>query len=243
MICVLLAAGYATRLYPLTKNFPKALLQVGGKTILDRILENVDRSCSVDRYVLVTNSRFAGIFRDWAESASYACPIEVLDDGTDTVENRRGAVGDLIFAMEEKSLDDDLFVMAVDYFVDFTLGDFVRYAIGKNASCILRYEEDDVSVLRKSGVMTVDVDDRIVRMEEKPEDPFDVWCAPPFYYYTKRDLPLIRTSVACGCPKDAPGNLAKWLAEQTAVYAMVMPGRHYDIGDLESYHDVQAQFS
>ncbi len=243
MICVLLAAGYATRLYPLTTNYPKALLKVGKQTILDRILGNVDQSCAVDRYVLVTNSRFAVVFNEWAEHASYSAPIEILDDGTDTVENRRGAVGDLIFAMMEKSLNDDLLVMAVDYFVDFSLGDFVQYAIDKDASCILRYEENNISILRKSGVMTVDGDDRIVRMEEKPDNPFDVWCAPPFYYYVKRDLPRIMTSLANGCPKDAPGNLAKWLSERTAVYAMFMPGRHYDIGDLESYHDVQSQFS
>lgn len=243
MTCVLLAAGYATRLYPLTTNYPKALLKVGNKAIIDRILENVDRSCNVDRYVLVTNNRFAGIFNGWAKSVSYSAPVVVLDDGTDTVDNRRGAVGDLIFALDQLALDEDLFVMAVDYFVDFDLGRFVQYARIKDASCILRYEEDNISILRKSGVMSVDTDDRIIRMEEKPEEPFDVWCAPPFYYFVKKDVPLIRDSTSLGCPKDAPGNLARWLSERAPVYAMLMPGQHYDIGDLESYYEVQAQFS
>ncbi len=243
MICILLAAGYATRLYPLTKNTPKALLQVGDKTVLDRILENVDASCNVDRYVLVTNSRFAHIFTDWSVCAAYSAPIEILDDGTDTEEHRRGAVSDLLFAIEEKALFDDLLVMAVDYFVDFVIGDFVQYAREKNASCILRYKENDVSILRNSGVMSVNTDDRIIHMEEKPAEPFDVWCAPPFYYYVKRDLPLILRSVSLGCPKDAPGNLAKWLSEQTDVYAMLMSGRHYDIGDLSSYYNVQKEFA
>ena len=242
MVCILLAAGYATRLYPLTRNFPKALLEVGGRSILDRVLENVDAHCSPDRYVLVTNHRYAGIFEDWALRARYSVPVEILDDGTDSDETRRGAVGDLLFALEEKGIEDDLFVMAVDYFVDLDLARFVHYARSKNASAILRYEEDDKAVLQKSGVMSVDAEDRILRMEEKPAEPFDVWCAPPFYYFAAKDLPLIRRSVAEGCPKDAPGNLAVWLSRKTPVYAMLLPGMHYDIGDQESYRSIRALF-
>ena len=242
MTCILLAAGYATRLYPLTKDFPKALLDVAGKTILDRVMENLEDGCEISRYVIVTNSRFAGHFSTWAERAKYSRPVTVLDDGTDTPENRLGAVGDLLHTIQNLGLDDDLFVMAVDYFVDFRFEDFIRYFREKDASCILRYEEHEPKILRKAANMSVDGEGRILRMEEKPETPFDIWCAPPFYLYARRDLPLISGSIAQGCPKDAPGYLAAWLSERACVYAMVMPGRHYDVGDIESYRLVQEQF-
>ena len=243
MTCILLAAGYATRLYPLTKNFPKALLDVGGKTILDRITENLEDGCGIDRYVIITNHNFYGHFSRWAEGASLSASVTVLDDGTDSAENRLGAVGDLLFADKTLGLEDDLFVLAVDYFVSFPFRDFVRYFREKRASCIMRFEEHDTAMLRKAAAMTVDGEDRILRMVEKPAEPFDIWCAPPFYLYDRKDLPLIRRSVSSGCGKDAPGSLAAWLSGETAVYAMQMPGMHYDVGDLESYREIQKQFS
>ncbi len=242
MTCVLLAAGYATRLYPLTKDFPKALLNVAGKTILDRVMENLENGCEADRYVIISNHRFAEHFRAWAEKAKYSVPVEVLDDGTVSAEDRLGAVGDLIYTIETLGLEDDLFVMAVDYFTEFALADFVKYFRRKQTSCVLRYAEQNVEILRSAAVMRVDGEGKVLNMQEKPAEPFDIWCAPPFYLYAKKDLADIKNALNLGCHKDAPGHLAAWLSGRVPVHAMEMWGERYDIGDLESYAAVCRKF-
>lgn len=242
MICAVLAAGYATRLYPLTENFPKPLLKVREKTILDWLLDDIDKTCEVGRYVVISNHKFADHFRDWAEGATLSAPIAVLDDGSVSNETRLGAVRDIQFAIDSVGADEDMLVIAGDNVLDFSLGRFVDYARSADASCLMRYRETDVKRLKKCGVMEIGEAGRVTRMEEKPEIPFSAWCTPPFYYYKRRDLPLIREAIDAGLNVDAPGSLMAWLAEKTAVYAMEMPGKRYDIGNLESYGMVCAAY-
>ena len=236
MKCLILAAGYATRLYPLTKDFPKPLLKVGDRTILDWLVQDVASEGSVDQYIVVTNHRFAGHFEEWA--AGSELPITVVDDGTDTNETRLGAVRDIEFAVEKLSLDDDLLVLAGDNVLDFSLTAFIRYASGKGASCLMRYWEGDPKRLTKSGVCEVDANDRLLSFEEKPAIPKSNWCAPPFYFYVRGDVHRIVEAIADGCATDAPGSLAAWMCRHSAVYAMEMPGSRYDIGNIESYEAV-----
>lgn len=240
MKCLFLAAGYATRLYPLTENFPKPLLDVQGKTILDWLIDDLDRSGMIDGYAVVTNHRFAPHFEAWA--AKKQQKITVVDDGTSTNETRLGAVRDVLFAVAAMGWDDDLLVIAGDNLLDFSLTEFVAYAQQKNASCVMRYYEADEKRLIKCGVVTVDETDRILRMTEKSSTPETHWCTPPFYYYTKDDARLVEKGIAAGCGTDAPGSYIAWLCTQTPVYAMQMPGSRYDIGDLESYTQVQASY-
>lgn len=235
MICAVLAAGYATRLYPITENFPKPLLKVGEKTILDWLLTDIDLKFDISKYVIISNHKFAEHFRNWAATAAYSAPIVVMDDGTSSNETRLGAVRDVQFAIEREGIDDDMLVLAGDNVLDFSLGAFGEYFAKKNASCMLRYHETDVARLRKSGVLLTDVNDRVVRMEEKPAEPFAEWCAPPFYIYKKSDLPLVKAAIESGCNVDAPGSFMAYLAQHVPVHAMIMPGRRYDIGNLESY--------
>lgn len=242
MICAVLAAGYATRLYPLTENFPKPLLKVRGKAILDWLLEDIDKMCEVSRYVVISNHKYADLFRAWAKGASLSAPATVLDDGSVSNETRLGAVRDIRFAIDAIDAKDDMLVIAGDNVLDFTLGHFVRYAKAAGTSCIMRYREADVEKLKKCGVMEIGEFDRVTRMEEKPATPFSVWCAPPFYYYRKDDLPLIRTAIDAGLNVDAPGSLMAWMAQKTDVRAMEMPGKRYDIGSIESYKAVCATY-
>ena len=134
MDCLILAAGYATRLYPLTENFPKPLLKVGDKTILDWLLEDIEATCSPDRKVVISNHKFASIFRDWAPAG-----VEIVDDGTSTNDTRLGAVNDIRFAVEKLGLSGDALIVAGDNVLDFSLGKFVAYAREKGTSCIMRY--------------------------------------------------------------------------------------------------------
>ncbi len=240
MKCLILAAGYATRLYPLTENFPKPLLEIKGKTILDWLVDDIDTAGLVDEYVVISNHKYAHHFENWAKSKTQK--ITVVDDGTVSNETRLGAVKDIQYAKDKLSIDDDMLVIAGDNVLDFSLSKFVNYAKSKNASCVMRYYEPDAKRLTKSGVVTVDNDDKIVKMTEKSPTPETHWCCPPFYYYTKNDARLVKVGIEAGCGVDAPGSYIAWLCTVTDVYAMEMPGKRYDIGNLESYEKVRKEY-
>ena len=240
MKCLILAAGYATRLYPLTENFPKPLLLVGDKTILDWLVDDIDTSGEVDEYVVISNHKYAAHFKEWAKSKIQK--ITVVDDGTDSNENRLGAVRDIQFAIDALKIDSDMLVIAGDNVLDFSLTKFIDYAKYKRTSCIMRYYESDEKKLLKCGVVTVDEADKVINMTEKSPTPETHWCCPPFYYYTKSDAKLVKRGIDSGCGTDAPGSYVAWLCKQTDVHAMVMPGKRYDIGNLESYEKVKSEY-
>lgn len=240
MKCLILAAGYATRLYPLTENFPKPLLKVGDKTILDWLIEDIDGAGLVEEYIVISNHKYAAHFENWA--CSHLQKITVVDDGTSTNETRLGAVCDIQYAIDKLNIDDDLLVIAGDNVLDFSLQHFVHYAAKKGSSCIMRFYEPDENRLHKCGIVCVDNDERIIDMEEKPAQPRSHWACPPFYFYKKEHASWVKRAIAEGCGTDAPGSFIAWLSKQTPVYAMEMQGRRYDIGDLKSYEKVQQEY-
>lgn len=240
MKCLILAAGYATRLYPLTENFPKPLLKVQDKTILDWLVDDIDGAGLVDEYIVISNHKFARHFQEWATGKRQK--ITVVDDGTSTNDTRLGAVCDIRFAVDSLGLTGDMLVIAGDNVLDFSLQHFVRYADKKRTSCVMRFEEPSEERLHKCGVLEIDDNDRIVSMEEKPAQPKSHWVCPPFYYYTAEDAARIPAAIADGCGTDAPGSFIAWLCRHTSVHAMEMPGRRYDIGNLQSYEEVQNQY-
>ncbi len=240
MKCLLLAAGYATRLYPLTKNFPKSLLEVKGKTILDWLVDDLDKCGKIDEYIVISNHKFYNSFCDWAKTKSLN--IKVVDDGTLSNETRLGAVKDVEFAMNKTCVCDDVLVLASDNVLDFSLCSFVDYALDKKSSCVMRYYEGNSKKLSKSGVLTIDDSDRVLSMQEKPEKPESNWCCPPFYYFTLEDAKKIPLAIKDGCKTDAPGSFISWLCKNSNVYAMQMPGSRYDIGNLESYKEVKENY-
>ncbi len=240
MKCLILAAGYATRLYPLTLNFPKPLLEVGDKTILDWLVDDIDLSGLVDEYVVISNHKYAHHFENWAKTK--AQNITVVDDMTDSNETRLGAVKDIQFAIDELGLDDDMLVIAGDNVLDFSLTKFIEYTQKKKTSCVMRYYEEDYNKLIKCGVVTIDNNDKILNMTEKSLSPATNWCCPPFYYYTKEDAKLVKEGIENGCGTDAPGSYIAWLCERSVVHSMEMPGSRYDIGNIESYEKVKSEY-
>lgn len=240
MKCLILAAGYATRLYPLTENFPKPLLKVQGKTILDWLIEDMDTAGVIEEYVIISNHKYAHHFESWA--AAKKQKIVVVDDGTDSNETRLGAVKDIQYALDALQIHDDILVMAGDNLLDFSLTKFIGYAQEKKASCIMRYYEPSQQKLLKSGVVTLDENDRVMEMTEKSSTPATNWCVPAFYYYTATDAALIQQGIDAGCPTDAPGSFVAWACKHIPIYAMEMPGCRYDIGDLKSYEMVQKEY-
>lgn len=240
MKCLFLAAGFATRLYPLTQNFPKPLLKVGERNILDRLVDDLESTRLIDGYCVVSNARFVDHFHEWVKTRPEN--IAVVNDGTTTNETRLGAVRDLALGIESLKIDDDLLVLAGDNLLDFSLKGFLEYAREKGTSCAMRYNEPDVEKLKRCGVMQIDAQDRVVSMEEKPPMPQSHWCAPPFYYYRREDLPLVATALNQGCGVDAPGSFLAWLAAHVPVHAYLMPGKRFDVGTLESYNRIQEMF-
>ena len=235
MKCIILAAGYATRMYPLTENFPKPLLEVGGKPILDWLVE--DLSPVVEQFIVISNHKYAIHFEKWAEGK----PVVVVDDGTESNETRLGAVCDIQFAIDQLGLKDDLLIIAGDNVLDFSLCSFVEYARTKGTSCTVRYWEEDENKLHRAGVSEVD-GEKLIGFEEKPAEPKSHWCTPPFYYYKAADIRKINESIADGCGTDAPGSLVAWMCKHSPMHSMVMPGKRYDIGNMESYLKIKDSY-
>ena len=240
MKCLILAAGYATRLYPLTENFPKPLLEVGGKTILDWLLDDMDTMGVIDEYVVISNHKYYQHFVRWA--ATKSMKITVVDDGTSSNETRLGAVRDIQFAVNSLGLEDDMLVMAGDNLLDFSMTKFIRYALEKNAPCTMRYYEPSFQKLLKSGIVTVDENDKITRMTEKVPNPETNWVSVAFYYYPRETVRLIAQALADGCGVDAPGSFLIWVSQRTTSYAMEMPGHRYDVGNLDSYQKIKEEY-
>ena len=234
---IVIAAGYATRLGELTRNFPKPLLKIGENTILGRMLDDIDTISEIDEHVIVTNHRFATIFQQWAAEQHYVKPVTIIDDGTETNETRLGAVCDLLLAIDQLGIDDDMLVVAADNLLFFSFQEFVDFARQKQTSCIMCHHQPSVEKLQRTGVIVVDEQMRVLNMEEKPQEPKSHWAVPPFYIYKKHDLPLVRHSVADGCGKDAPGNLAHYMVEHTVMHAWPMTGGRFDIGSLDTYYE------
>lgn len=241
---IVIAAGYATRLGELTKNFPKPLLQIGERSILERMLDDIDTIPEIDEHIVITNHKFAHHFEEWVKTvgAKYKKPITVVDDGTETNETRLGAVCDLLFAMERLSIDDDMLVVAADNILFFSFREFVDFAKQKGTSCIMCHEQPSMEKLQRTGVVELDAQGKVLGMEEKPAQPKSHWAVPPFYIYLRKDLDLVRSSVANGCGKDAPGNLAHYMVDHTEMHAWPMSAGRFDIGSLDTYKEACEKF-
>ena len=238
MTSIILAAGYATRMYPLTLNYPKPLLEVGGKKIIDWLIEDLEKS-GVERTVVVSNHKFISQFQAWAEGREN---ITVLDDGSEDNDHRLGAVKDIEFAIEEANIDDDIVVLAGDNVLNFSLSSFIEYGRKRKTSCIMRHEEKDENKLRKTGVIEINEDELVLNMEEKPKEPKSNWAVPPFYYYTKEDKDLIKEGIASGCGTDAPGSFVSWLVKTRPVHAYRMIGERFDVGSIEGYEKIKKEY-
>jgi glucose-1-phosphate thymidylyltransferase len=241
LIVVVLAAGYATRLYPLTRDRPKMLLPVAGRPMLEHLLDRLDPVEGVEATYLVTNSRFAGQFEEWREATGR--DVVVVDDGTTDDETRLGAIGDLVLAIERAGLDDDLVVVAGDNLFSDALDGFVETGRSLGAPVLAVYDVGDLEAIRRYNAISVDGDGRITFFEEKPERPTSTLTGIALYYYPRSTLPLIRRYLAEGNNPDQPGRLVEWLYSRVPFYTWPVPGVWYDIGSLESLERADADFS
>ena len=229
----------------MTENFPKPLLQVGEKSTLDWLVDDLVETTDIDEFVVISNHKFATHFEEWKNSKEKTrfYEITVIDDGTSTNESRLGAVKDIQLAVEKLKLTDDLLVMAGDNVLDFSLSKFVEFAKKKGTSCVMCHEENELKKQQKTAIITVNKNDLITFYEEKPKEPKGNLAVPPFYCYRSVDVKRIQEALDSGCGYDAPGSFAAWLSKQTPMHAYKMPGKRYDIGDINSYEYVKSVFS
>lgn len=239
---IVLAAGYATRLYPLTENFPKPLLPVGDKTILNWLLDDIDSIPEITEHVIISNHKFIKHFEEWKAQQHYTKPIVILDDGSTDNEHRLGAVKDILYAVESLKIEEDALVIAGDNLVDFTFGAFLDFVKEKNTSCVMCHKENVLEKQQKTAIITRNDNALITSYEEKPKNPKGNLAVPPFYYYKVADLLRIEEAITDGCNVDAPGSLAAWLSGKTEMHAWLMSGKRYDIGDRKSYENANKEW-
>lgn len=240
MKALVLAAGYATRLYPLTLDRPKPLLEVGGRPILEHLLDQLPLS-EISTVYIVTNAKFASHFRAWAETQT--APIEVVDDGTTSDDDRLGAIGDLDLVIRTQGIDDDLLVAAGDNLFTEPLGDFVRFAREHDAAATAVYDTGDLEAMKRYSSIGVDADGRVTSFEEKPEQPTSTLAGIALYFYPRAVLPLVAEYLAEGNNSDQPGRLVQWLYRRVPVYAWHLPGSWIDIGTPESLAEADRAFN
>lgn len=228
MKALILAAGYATRLRPLTDDVPKMLLPLAERPMLDYLVDRVREVDDLDEIHLVTNARFADAFRDWAPE-----DVTVHDDGTTSNEDRLGAIGDIAFAIERAGLEgEDMLIVAGDNLIGYSLAQFVDFWRGKDGSAIAVRDLGERELLKQYGVVELDDDDRVVGLEEKPSEPKSDLAATAAYLYRAEHLARLPGYLAEGNPPDAPGNFMVWLHTREPVYGYRAEGEWHDIGDL-----------
>lgn len=246
MNVVILAAGYATRLHPLTLTQPKPLLPVAGKPMIEYVLDNLRPIPGIDRVHIVTNSRFAGHFQKWAGqyNVGQSGPeFVVIDDGSTDDSNKLGAIGDLHLVLTREQLADDLIVVAGDNLFSQSLEAFGRFCREKNAPVLGVYDVESLEQVRKYSSINLDVEGRIQAFEEKPGNPTSTLIGIALYYYPKNVLPLIRQYISEGNNPDQPGRLIQWLYPRTPVYTWTVPGIWYDIGSKETLEEANRIFA
>lgn len=245
MIALLLVAGYATRLYPLTIDTPKPLLPVAGRAMLDYIVDEIDTLPDITQICLISNHRFASHFEEWAESRRLVnpkTPIVVLDDGTTDNQNRLGAIGDIQFAIDTLGIAEDVVIVAGDNLFTYRMRDMYDFFIKTGKDTLIAIRVPELSQLQKLAVATMDEDGKVLNMVEKPTEPESDTAIYATYFYRRETLPLIREYLDEGNTPDAPGNFPAWLYKRQDVFAYRADGTCIDIGTPENYRDVCERF-
>lgn len=235
MKAIILAAGYGTRLYPLTKVYAKPLLPVAGKPLLEYLLDKIKPVKQIDQIQIVVNEKFFQDFEKWKDELDFPKMIELVNDGTTSNKERLGAIRDLWLVLEQKSILEDILVLGGDNIFLFSFVEFVEFFNQKSSDAITVHSLNDLEKLRRTGVVEVDENDRVVGFEEKPTNPQSNLASPPCYILTRKTINDIDRYLFEGNNPDAPGNFIKWLYKEREVYAFKFSQKRYDIGNFESY--------
>ena len=246
MKVLILAAGYATRLYPLTLTQPKPLLPVAGKPMIEYVLDNITPIGGINRVYVVTNAKFADHFQRWADhyhATKSKLDFRIINDGSTDDSNRLGAIGDMHLVIVKENVQDDLIVVAGDNLFSESLEEFGRFCRDKNAPVLAVYDVGSLEDIKKYNSISLDADGKITFFEEKPENPTSTLTGIALYYYPRSTISFIKQYVAEGNNPDQPGHLVQWLYKQVPVYTWTVPGIWYDIGSKETLEEANRIFS
>jgi glucose-1-phosphate thymidylyltransferase len=238
---LILAAGYATRLYPLTLDTPKHLLEVGGRPMVDWVLDRLDPLDGLDDVYLVTNGKFAPAFDAWA-SERRGRAVKVVDDGTTSEDDRLGAIGDIGLVLEREQVEDDLVVIAGDNLFTGSIEGFAALGRDREQPVLAVHDVGDPALMSQYNTVETDGDGRITYFEEKPEHARSTLAGIALYWYPRQVLALIHTYLAEANNPDQPGRLVEWLYSRVPVYVWQLPGAWYDIGTPEQLESARAAF-
>jgi glucose-1-phosphate thymidylyltransferase len=241
MKALILSAGYGTRLYPLSENKPKALLPIGGKPMVEHIIEKVEEIAEIDEVCMVVNQKFYEGFKHWMGGFKAKKRIRLFNDGSTDDSNKLGAIGDIRFAIERGGLSEDLLVVAGDNLFDFDMRPFVDFFDQKGTTIGL-YRVQRTELARRYSVVELNEKQRLLSFEEKPEHPRTNLIAICMYLFPKVKLELVSQYLEEGNNPDAPGYYIKWLVENEAVYGFPFSGRWFDIGDFKSYDEAEKSY-
>lgn len=244
MKALILAAGYATRLYPLTKDYPKPLLMIRHKPIINYIVEKLQEISGLNEIIVVTNHKFISLFRKWKKRLNCRKRISLVDDLTYGLNDRRGAIGDMIFAIHKKRIKEDLLVIGGDNLFDNDLDYFLSFANANKPNAVIgAYDIKNIRQAKKYGLIKLDKKNRVVDFQEKPKAPKSTLVAMCLYYFPKERLKLIKEYLKNKRHKqDATGFYIDWLRKRIPVYGVVFDGFWYDIGDFKFYREARKEF-
>jgi len=233
MDAIILAAGYATRLYPLTKDKPKPLLNVAGKPIIEHIISKIEGINGINKIYIVTNDKFDSTFNKWLENFDAKSPIEVINDGTKSNEDRLGALGDVHFAIGSKNIDDELIVVAGDNLFELSLKDVANFFIKRKSNVIVLHDVKDFELAKHYGIVEIDNDNLVTHFEEKPQNPKSTLASTGIYLFPKKTIELIKKYIEQGNNPDKTGSFIEWLHKRDKVHSYVTDKKWYDIGSFE----------
>ncbi len=246
MKVIILAAGYATRLYPLTLTQPKPLLPVAGKPMVEYVLDNLAPIGGIDRVYVVTNAKFAGHFQKWSDhyrATKSKLAFTIVNDGSTDDTNKLGAIGDIHHVVEKEKVDDDIIIVAGDNLFSEKLGDFGKFIREKNAPVLALYDVGNLEEIKKYNSISVDAQGKITFFEEKPKNPQSTLTGIALYFYPRSTIALIKQYMAEGNNPDQPGRLVQWLYPRTPVYTWRVPGLWFDIGSKETLEEANKIFA
>ena len=246
MKLIILAAGYATRLYPLTLTQPKPLLKVAGKPMIEHVIDNLATIPHIDHAYVVTNAKFADHFQKWAETYKYPqlrFGFTIVNDGSTDDSNKLGAIGDMHLVLTKYEITDDIIVVGGDNLFSNNLSEFVEFCRQKNAPLLALYDVGDLEEIKKYNAIEIDEEGRIVYFEEKPAQPKSTLTGIALYYYPRSSLTLIHQYIAEGNNPDQPGRLVQWLYPRVPFYTWKVPGLWYDVGSIETLEEASRVFS
>ncbi|MBP9854222.1 MAG: nucleotidyltransferase family protein [Candidatus Omnitrophica bacterium] len=243
MKVLILAAGYGTRLKSIAENTPKPLLPINGKPLINFILDRIKGFDGLNEILVITNNKFTDTFKEWAQTLDVGCPVTIINDGTNSPEERLGSIGDIQFAIKDKKIKDDLLVIGGDNLFDYNLDTYIMFAKKKSGSTVIGlYDVGDLEEAKLYGVVGVDQTGKVNSFEEKPAQPKSTLISMCFYYFPGKTLSLVEQYLKEQGKPDKAGDYIRWLYQKTDVYGFKFSGKWYDIGSIEAYNEAQKNF-